>query len=82
MFHNVIFRLEILSKYVKMSIILCDYTCGKEILDTLCKCKVTDLANGSSHNNAGSALIRREALGRPAYNSSSEEQCWFPTLIQ
>ena len=63
-----------------MTIILCDYTCGKESLDTLYSGKVTDPANGSSHNNAGSALIRCEALGRPACNSSCEEQRWFPTL--
>ena len=63
-----------------MTIILGDYPCGKEILHILFKCNVTDSANGSSHNNAGSALIRCEALGRPACNSSSEEQRWFPTL--
>ena len=61
-----------------MKIIICDYPCGKEILDTLYR--VTDLANGSSHNNAGSALIRCEALGWPACNSCSEKQRWFTTL--
>ena len=65
-----------------MTSICGDYPCGEEILDILYNCKVTDSANGSSHNNAGSALIRCEALGRPACNSSSEEQCWFPTLGQ
>ena len=63
-----------------MTIILCDYPCGKEMLDMLYKLTVTNSANGSGHNNAGSALIRREALGRPACNSCSEEQLWIHTL--
>ena len=63
-----------------MTIIICDFQCGKEILDSLYKCNVRDSDNGSSHNNAGSAHICREALGWPAWNSGSEEQHWFPTL--
>ena len=65
-----------------MTIVLCDYPCEKEMFCTLYSGKVTDWSNGSSHKNAGSDLIRGEALGRPACNSCSEEQCWFPTLIE
>ena len=78
MFHSVIFHPKILSTYVTMIIILGDYPCGKEILHILYSGKVTDLANGSSHNNAGFALIRREVLGQPACNSCSEEQRFVP----
>ena len=75
MFHDIIFCLQILSKYITMKCILCDYPCVKDTLDTLySNGKVTDLANGSGHKNAGSALIRCEALGQPACNSCSEEQ--------
>ena len=80
MFHDVMFHLEILSTYMTMTIILGEYPCGKEILDISYKSKVTDLANVSSQNNAGSALICREALDQPGCKSSSEEQRWFPTL--
>ena len=80
MFHDVIFCLEILFTYITITFILGEYPCGKEILDILYKCKVTDSADGSSQNNAGSALIGHEALRRPACHSSSEEQRWLPTL--
>ena len=64
-----------------MTIILGDYPCGNQILEILYSGKVTDLANGSSHNNVGSALIRHDALGQPVCNSSSEQQLWFPTFF-
>ena len=38
----------------------------EEIIDIVYNGTVTDFANWSSQNNAGSAFIRREALGRSA----------------
>ena len=80
MFLNVIFILDILSTFMTMILILCDYPCWKEVSDTVHSGKVPDSANGSSQNNANSFLICCDALGRPAWNSHSEEQCWHPIL--
>ena len=80
MFLNVIFRLEILSTNMTRILIPYDYPCGKEVSDNVHRGKLPDSANGSSQNNAGSSLIRCQALGRPAWNSLSEEQRWCPTL--
>ena len=63
-----------------MIFILFDYPCRKEVLDNMYSGKVPDSSNGSSQNNAVSSLMRREALGRPAWNYHSEEQRWHPTL--
>ena len=57
MFHNVIFLLDILSTNITITIILCDYTYGKNILDIVYSGAVTDSANGSSHKNADMAGI-------------------------
>ena len=51
-----------------------DYPCEKEVLDNVYSGKVPDSADESSQNNAGSSLICCQALGRPAWNSLSEEQ--------
>ena len=74
MIHNVIFCLKILSTYVKRILIPYDYSCGKMVSDNVYSDKVPDSANGSSQNNAGSFIIRCQALGGPAWNSLSEEQ--------
>ena len=58
-----------------MTIILCEYPCGKLILDTGYSDTVTDSANGNSHKNADSSLIGCEALSKEACNSCSEEHC-------
>ena len=58
-----------------------DYPCGKEVSDNVYCGKVPELANGSSQNNGGSFLIHCQALGRPAWNSHSEEQGWHPSLM-
>ena len=47
------------------------------VLDIMYSGSVTESANGSSHNTAGSALICHDTLGRPARNSSPEEQRWI-----
>ena len=57
--------------------ILCDYPCGEDVSYSG---KVPDSANGRSQNNSGSSLICCQALGRPAWNSHSEEQHWHTTL--
>ena len=74
MFHNVIFSFEILSTYMTRILISYDYPCGKKVSENVHTGKVPDSANGSSQNNAGSSLIRCQALRRPAWNSLSEEQ--------
>ena len=51
-----------------------DYPCGKDILDIVYSGTVTDLANGSSQNNASSALIRRQALGMIAVKQNKGTQ--------
>ena len=61
-FHNVIFLLDILSTNITITIILCDYTYGKNILDIVYSGAVTDSANGSSDNKGVSALIGWEGL--------------------
>ena len=81
MFHNVIYFLEILSTHVTRILIPYDYPCGKKVLDNVYSCNVPDSANGSSQNNAGFSLIHYQALGRPAWNSLSEEHCWCQTLM-
>ena len=43
--------------YMTVAIILCDYPCGKDILDIVYSVTVTDSTNRSSHNNAGLAAI-------------------------
>ena len=75
MFHNIIFCLEILFTNMTRILIPYDYPCEKEVSDNVHRGKLPDSANGSSQNNAGSSLIRCQALGRPAWNSLSEEQC-------
>ena len=49
-----------------LALVLCDYPCGKDILDIMYSGSVTDLTNGSSHKNAGFTLIYHEPLGRQA----------------
>ena len=61
--------------------ILCDYPRGKEVSDLVYSAKVPDSANLRSQNNAGSSLIRCQALGLPAWNSFSEEKRWHLTLV-
>ena len=63
-----------------MILILCYCASGKEVSDSLQSGKVPDSANVISQINVSSYLIRCQALGRPAWNSHSEEQCWHPTL--
>ena len=76
MFHHVIFCLELLSTNMTRILILYDYPCGKEVSDNV------HTANRSNQNNAGASLIRCQALGRPAWNSLSEEQRWHPTVVR
>ena len=52
-----------------------DLSCDKDVSDNVYSGKVPDSANGSSQNNAVSSLIPCQALGRPVWNSLSEEQC-------
>ena len=63
-----------------MLLIICDFLCGKGVLDNLYSGRVQGSANGTSQNNAGFCLDRCEGLGRPVCNSYSEEQQWHPTL--
>ena len=69
MFHNVICLLEILSTYISRILILCEYPCWKEVSDNVqCTSPIF------SQNNVGSYFAHCQALGRPAWNSDSEEQ--------
>ena len=74
MFHNIIFCLEILFTNMTRILIPYDYPCEKEVSDNVHRGKLPDSTNGSSQNNAGSSLIRCQALGTPASNSLSDEQ--------
>ena len=42
MLYSVIFLLEILSTYMTMILILCDYSCGKEVSESVHSGKVLD----------------------------------------
>ena len=46
--HYVICHLKILFIYMTLTLILCDYPCGKEVSDNVDSGKVQDSANGSS----------------------------------
>ena len=76
--HSYIFILKILSTYMTMAIIVCDYQCGKHILDIAYSSAVTYSTIGSSHTNSTKAMIGWEGL---AWNYASDKQRWTATLI-
>ena len=59
-----------------MRLMLSDYTCGKEVSDSVYRL----IFSQCNESNAGSSLIRCQSLGRPAWKSTSEEQLWHQTL--
>ena len=64
-----------------MTIILWNYSCVKEILDTVYSGTNTDFVNGSSQNNAGLAVVGWKGLVWLGGEITSNKQRWTPTLL-
>ena len=62
------------------TIFLCNYPCGKQIVNIVYSGTVTDIANGISQNNAGFAVIGWEGQAWLGWNSAPDKQYWIATL--